>query len=617
MKNTRPVYSESLITGPFTRRLIMSPISGEIHINTDVLVIGGGMAGLVAAIKAKHQGQDVTLADKAYVGKSGGTHYAGGTVLFFRPERGHRMKDWISLINEKCEYLNNREWDEICLNESRDRYDDLVSWGVKFAQEDGKLRVRTDIGAGRSLSPSVKSIGSAYETVLLVFKTYAPTLRKKALESGVRLLDRIMFCELLKQDGKIVGAAGFHTVSGELYIIQAKATIIATGSTALKTHEQPSHYWTGDGETMAYRAGAEVANKEFFGTLVGPDRVDYSHRLEQAGKASKVSGKIIDALNRFPIWRDGPPALADPNLNAEGGPVSIPPWEAHCGRAPLYLDLDVFPKSIIEWSRSWLRINSPMWTDKIGLDIYNGGKIIYPGKRVRTDAIPAGTGIWPINKYCATALPGLYAAGNSCGTMASGGSYIGIGFGLNHAAVTGNRAALAATEYASKSKPVTIDEAELARVKQIICAPLERRGGFSPGWVTQVLHGFTVPYFMLQVKHGERLQAALTMVEFLNQHIAPKLMAKDAHEWRLAHETKNMILVAEMMLRSSLYRTESRGIHFREDYPRRDDPKWLAWVKLKDEQGEMKLYKEPIPKEWWPDLTRPYEERYPRMLPGE
>jgi succinate dehydrogenase/fumarate reductase flavoprotein subunit len=94
-------------------------------------------------------------------------------------------------------------------------------------------------------------------------------------------------------------------------------------------------------------------------------------------------------------------------------------------------------------------------------------------------------------------------------------------------------------------------------------------------------------------------------------------MAKDAHEWRMAQETKNMALTAEMMLRASLFRTESRGSHFREDYPRRDDPAWLAWVKIKKEQDEMITHKQPVPKEWWPDLTKSYEERYPNLLPGE
>ena len=85
----------------------------------------------------------------------------------------------------------------------------------------------------------------------------------------------------------------------------------------------------------------------------------------------------------------------------------------------------------------------------------------------------------------------------------------------------------------------------------------------------------------------------------------------------LAHETKNIVLNAEMKLRASIFRTESRGTHYREDYPRRDDPNWLAWVILEEEHGTMKLRKEAIPKEWWPDLLKSYEERYPIKFPGE
>jgi succinate dehydrogenase/fumarate reductase flavoprotein subunit len=135
--------------------------------------------------------------------------------------------------------------------------------------------------------------------------------------------------------------------------------------------------------------------------------------------------------------------------------------------------------------------------------------------------------------------------------------------------------------------------------------------------VTQILQNILTPYFIMYIKHGQRLQTALQQVEYLRDHLVPKLYAKDSHELRLAHETRNMVLNAEMRLRSSLFRTESRGNHYREDYPRRDDPTWLAWVKLKAENGEMKLWKEPIPEEWWPDLSKSYEEIYPVRFPGE
>ncbi len=115
----------------------MTDRGADRHITTDVLVIGGGMAGMFAAIKAKEQGLDVTLTDKAYVGKAGSTAYAEGDILFFRKNKD-KLEEWVDIISRRCEYLNNRRWDEICLTEAEDRYNDLVSWGVRFWEKDGK-----------------------------------------------------------------------------------------------------------------------------------------------------------------------------------------------------------------------------------------------------------------------------------------------------------------------------------------------------------------------------------------------------------------------------------------------------------------------------------------------
>jgi len=94
--------------------------------------------------------------------------------------------------------------------------------------------------------------------------------------------------------------------------------------------------------------------------------------------------------------------------------------------------------------------------------------------------------------------------------------------------------------------------------------------------------------------------------------------AESTHELRLAHDTKNMVLNAEMKLRASLFRTESRGTHFREDYPFRDDKSWMAWVLIRNENNRMTPCKEPVPKEWQPDGSKSYNERYPNFrFPGE
>ena len=125
------------------------------------------------------------------------------------------------------------------------------------------------------------------------------------------------------------------------------------------------------------------------------------------------------------------------------------------------------------------------------------------------------------------------------------------------------------------------------------------------------------PYYVLYVKKEDRLQAALTNIMFYQEHFASNLMAQDTHDLRLAHEVKNMLLNAEMKLRASLFRTESRANHFREDFPARDDNNWLARVIISNENGKMQLTKLPIDDSLKPDPNVSYEERYPNRFPGE
>ena len=106
-------------------------MSLENVVETDVLVIGGGIAGCFAAIKAKEQGVDVTLVDKGYVGKTGMSPSAT-RFLVFNPEWGHDLDAWMNQVSFIGEYMNDLEWTEITLKESYAAYEDLLSWGVEF-----------------------------------------------------------------------------------------------------------------------------------------------------------------------------------------------------------------------------------------------------------------------------------------------------------------------------------------------------------------------------------------------------------------------------------------------------------------------------------------------------
>ena len=168
-------------------------------------------------------------------------------------------------------------------------------------------------------------------------------------------------------------------------------------------------------------------------------------------------------------------------------------------------------------------------------------------------------------------MPGLYAAGDSCGTCFIGASYSGFGFATMHAAATGARAGLGRrqggqTPDGRRAAPASTSGSSPRRPRAC-SSRWSARAASRPHWVTQVLQNTLAPYFVLYIKDGDRLQTALSTVEYLRDHIVPKLYARDDHELRLAHETKNMVTSAEMKLRSSLFRTESRGTHYREDYP--------------------------------------------------
>ena len=113
-------------------------MSSERMINTDVLVIGGGLAGCFAAIKAKEKDIDVTLVDKGYVSKTGGTPYAGDTMVF-NPGWGHDLDAWMEQVSVVGEYVNNRQWNEIVFKESYERFKDLESYGVRFMEENGEV----------------------------------------------------------------------------------------------------------------------------------------------------------------------------------------------------------------------------------------------------------------------------------------------------------------------------------------------------------------------------------------------------------------------------------------------------------------------------------------------
>lgn len=573
----------------------------EILIETDVLIVGGSVAGEFAAISAKKENPElkVLVVDKAYASKSGGGGIAGGWFIAFNPKWGHDIQAWTNYALDVGEYINNRDWLEIQLKESYARLKDLISWGAPINEEKGQ--------------PKLWHYGPVLDNVRFDSRKYLPPVRKKATQLGVEFLDRVMITELIKQDGKIVGALGFDTNEGNFYDIRSKAVILSAGCGGYKTPGFMGDFRSSDAESAGYRAGAALVSKEF-GGKEGTAARHFPNTFCTTGTI--IAKHYLNAENE-----DFMPRYLPINSKYGGWQSEVQTrnsWllEVDAGRGPIYWNLDgVTPEEAKLLAAHRILLPRAHIADQLGVNIEKGKLDIVggcsPGENGR------GKGGLLIDLECKTNLPGLYAAGDDAGSMTSGSSYISAGWAFPHAAVTGNRAGRYAAIYAAKEKKTKVDKSEIERLQRIIYSPLNRKGGFTAEWVLDRLQNIMAPYYVLQVKSGERLQAALTFANFINDRLIPKLVASDPHELRMANEVRNMTVNAQMNLAASIFRTESRGGHIREDYPKRDDPNWLAWVILKQVDGEMKLSKKPLPKAWWPDLNIPYTKRYEYRIPGE
>jgi len=219
----------------------------------------------------------------------------------------------------------------------------------------------------------------------------------------------------------------------------------------------------------------------------------------------------------------------------------------------------------------------------------------------------------------ATAIPGLFVCGDGIhATSPSGSAYpCGVGFTSCFCSIDGDHAGKAAAEYAKVGEWVSLSTETIEKKKEELAAPLYREKGFDPNWARDVLHSIMAPYWVSTAKTGETLQAALTQVLYMKKNVIPRLSACSSHDLRLCIEMKHKVLSAEMKLRASLERKESRGNHYRSDMPCRNDD-YLCYITLqKGEKGDMAIDKVPLPPEWTGDKSLPYEKRYLYFFPGE
>ena len=529
---------------------------------TDVLVIGSGIAGLFAAVKAHDAGARVLMVSKGRLGSSGQTPFARGIFAYDPATAKMDLDAFTARVSLSAMGTNNPVFTRQMAKHSLARVNELKEWGF-------------------------------FDSPL-----YANAFSKPIQERKIPVMERIMLTHLIRENGTITGAAGFSLDEAKIHFFKAKSVILCTGAGGFKPNGFPICDLTHDGTMMAYRIGAKVTGKEWNdghpANLKDPANVFGQWGGMLQGPPTTTGIEVHHDLGvdiNYQVFRQGPQTREisgppRPRQEIAGGPSR-----------PAGFEHPELPPRNDHPEGGHPRNGHPGEKGPGGPPPGMGG--MPSGGASAGMSIHKSEGLVPINEQCATSIPGLYAAGDALGSHMAGGIYTQVGSSLAGSAVQGGIAAEAAAEYAKKRTMPTLSLAKRKKIEAEILAPLKRDRGYSPAWVTQTLQGIMIPNFVLYIKKESMLRAALAYIEELRDHHQPMLKAADLHELRLAHETSNMILNAEMKLKASLMRKESRCSHFRLDYPTPDTKNWNAWINIyQGNDGTMRFKKQPF--ERWP-----------------
>ena len=534
-------------------------------IDTDFLIVGGGLAGSVAGIilGSKEIGS-VTLVDKGRVGTSGQTAFLAGNWAFKLPEEDTNV--WIEEGIRQGEYMNDQDWvklqwenvynvtkmiDDWCaqVNVSAFKKDESGN----FFRRKGRGNVKT---TGYTLVNGLELMGA---------------LRKQLSAKKVKIVDRVQINELIRnRSGRICGAIGLHAVTGDIYLFRSKVVIIAASGCGFKSTFFGHQNLTGDLQAAAYKAGIKLRNMEFFSCNTGARDFD----VEGMNLMVSIGGKLVNAKGEEFMPKYDPLLASRANLEVI---TLASAMEVHQGRGPIYFDVTSATPEDQKLARQVLWESFKTW-DRVGVDPF---KTKVPWISCFYGTLTVGGGIH-INTRCETNIPGVYAAGDVTPEPPQG-TYCYGGVNVTFAAISGKVAGESAAEFFLSDKEKTDWEDkqlqnEIIAIVSDTIRPVTRTSGISTEQAIKSIQDIIIPYKVSMIKSEQSLKAALSEIKNLSLRLESELYAKDSHDLTKANEARNMALLAQLMIQSSLLRTESRGFNLREDHPISDNSRWLKWI---------------------------------------
>ncbi len=519
------------------RYLVSFDSRKAVHRFTDVLVIGAGIAGLRAALEVPSH-LDVLVTTKDKLTESNSSYAQGGIASVLSPEDnfGNHVEDTLVAGDGLCD----PGIVEMVVREAPDEIEKLVEWGTKFDLENGELALTREGGHSHRRIVHALGDGTGHEVMRAIIA------KAKAAEN-ITLWDETFTLDLLTHNGACVGAVCYRPgIAKEL--IWAKQVVLASGGCGMVYRETTNPpVATGDGLAAAYRAGARLRDMEFMQFHPTVLYVAGSARFLISEAARGEGAYLRDVHGERFMFKDDPRhELAPRDVVAR----AIFRTMERTQHPNVYLDLSHIPKELV--------LNRFPGINKVcksfGLDITKDRIPVRPGAHytiggVATDAEGRSSlpNLWAAGEVTSSGLHGANRlASNSLIEGLVFGAKCGRGAAEAAAKMTTTLAALPLNYTTGDTIPEPLDAAD---VMNSLRALMVRKMGI--------------------VRDKTRLEEAKVDVDFWCRYVLTREF-KDRAGWEL----QNLLTVARLMIAAAMERDESRGTHFRSDFPHRDDARW-------------------------------------------
>lgn len=506
------------------------------HLFTDVLIIGAGITGIRAALAIDPK-LEVVLATKDVISQSNSTYAQGGIAGVFDP-----LDDFASHVADTLaagKGLCDRDIVQTVVQEAPDRIRELISLGAVFDQVDGEIALTQE--GGHSHRRVVHALGDA--TGKEVMRALIERIQR---EPQIATWEKTFTLDLLTQDGECRGALVWNAQHGKTFV-WAKQTILATGGAGRLFRETTNpEIATADGQAMAFRAGAELRDMEFMQFhptvlyIAGSSR----HLISEAVRGE---GGVLRDCHGYRFMPDCDPAaeLAPRDIVSRCITRQMEKTRHHC----VYLDLTHLDKSLV--TERFPHIGQVC--AEFGLDLTRDLIPVRPGAHYMIGGLT-------VDAEARTTLPRLWAAGevassglHGANRLASNSLLEGLVFGLRAGRNASAAAQAEEDRFTALSLPTETSPAaqphdvglKLSDLLNSLNSEMWRNVGIE--------------------RTAEGLESALQQVEFWDGYVGPREFTT-TEGWEL----QNMLLVARLMIRAAQVRQESRGTHYRSDFPATD-----------------------------------------------